>query len=95
MSACKKASPLVLIVIKVFPMSRSKQPYLHDALRPRAEHGGSIRQGRRKLARPVDPKRPLHVVLRSEKAKGDLSLLRGKTLPLFRRYFRGSVGAIA
>ncbi|MDR3607162.1 MAG: transposase [Oligoflexia bacterium] len=41
----------------------------------RTEHGGAIRQGKRKLARPLDPKRPLHLVLRSEKAHGRLSLL--------------------
>ena len=60
-------------------MPQAKQPYLHDTLKPRAEHGGEIRKGRRKLARPVDPKRPLHVVLRSEKAKGEHSLLYGET----------------
>ncbi|MDR3607597.1 MAG: transposase [Oligoflexia bacterium] len=60
----------------------------------RTEHGGSIRQGRRKLARPLDPKRPLHLVLRSEKAQGKLSLLYGQnwrkieylTARLSRRY---------
>lgn len=39
------------------------------------EHGGDIRKGRRKLARPVDPRRPLHVVMRSARARGELSML--------------------
>ncbi|MDR3608694.1 MAG: transposase [Oligoflexia bacterium] len=60
----------------------------------RTEHGGAIRQGKRKLARPLDPKRPLHLVLRSEKARGRLSLLYGQnwraierlTAKLSRRY---------
>lgn len=41
----------------------------------RKEHGGTIALGRRKLARPVDPKRPLHLVLRSSRAKGSWSML--------------------
>ena len=40
----------------------------------RTEHGGDIRLGKRKLARPFDPRRPLHVVLRSERATGEWSL---------------------
>ena len=42
---------------------------------PRLEHGGETRPKRRKLARPIDPKRPLHVVLRSSRARGNWSLL--------------------
>ena len=42
----------------------------------RSEHGGEIASGRRKLARPFDPKRPLHLVLRAERARGQWSLLR-------------------
>ncbi len=41
----------------------------------RLQHGGDIRKGRRKLARPVDTKRPMHLVLRSTRAKGRWSLL--------------------
>lgn len=43
--------------------------------KPTLEHGGSVRAGRRKLARPFDPRRPLHVVLRSSRARGNWSLL--------------------
>lgn len=41
-------------------------------------HGGEHRQGRRKIARPVDPKRLLHLVMRSSKARGQWSMLRPK-----------------
>src|SRR5271170_5170812 len=42
----------------------------------RTEHGGVIRKGRRKLFRPMDPKRPMHLVFRSTRARGEWSLLR-------------------
>ncbi|MCM2323819.1 MAG: transposase, partial [Oligoflexia bacterium] len=35
-------------------------------------------EGRRKTARPMSPRLPLHVILRSERAKGEWSLLRTK-----------------
>lgn len=56
-------------------MPRTKQPYLSKAFKPRLEHGGELRAGKRKLARPIDPKRPMHLVLRSSRARGKLSLL--------------------
>lgn len=40
------------------------------------DHGGDIRQGKRKVQRPFDPKRPLHVVLRASRARGEWSMLR-------------------
>jgi len=39
-------------------------------------HGGDLRKGKRKTARPLDPRRPLHVTLRSSRARGQWSLLR-------------------
>ena len=41
-------------------------------------HGGELTQGKRKAARPIDPKQALHVVLRSSKAHGELSMLHPK-----------------
>ncbi len=38
--------------------------------------GGDIRAGRRKIARPIDPKRPMHIVLRSIRARGAWSMLK-------------------
>jgi REP element-mobilizing transposase RayT len=40
------------------------------------EHGGQLRPGKRKVARPIDPKRPLHLVLRASRARGQWSMLR-------------------
>src|SRR5712675_1570641 len=42
----------------------------------RTEHGGAVRKGRRKLARPVSTRRPMHVVLSSRRALGEWSLRR-------------------
>lgn len=39
------------------------------------EHGGDTRRGKRKLARPIDPKRPIHLTLSAKRARGSLSLL--------------------
>ena len=41
----------------------------------RTEHGGSLYKGQRKEARPLATKRPLHVVVRSSKARGAWSFL--------------------
>ncbi|MCC7442785.1 MAG: transposase [Bdellovibrionales bacterium] len=38
-------------------------------------HGGETSLGRRKTRRPLDPRRPIHVTLRAERARGRLSLL--------------------
>src|SRR5690242_510508 len=44
----------------------------------RTEHGGSLYKGRRKEALPLSTKRPLHVVLRSSRARGAWSLLHAR-----------------
>jgi REP element-mobilizing transposase RayT len=51
---------------------------------PRIEHGGEVRLGRRKLKRPLDVRRPLHVVLRSTRARGAWSLRAGANERLLR-----------
>ncbi|MGZ3696871.1 MAG: transposase [Bdellovibrionota bacterium] len=57
-------------------MSRSPaQPLLGPMFKPRTEHGSDIRKGRRKLERPIDSRRPMHVVFRSRHARGELSFL--------------------
>ncbi|MDZ4662202.1 MAG: transposase [Pseudomonadota bacterium] len=43
--------------------------------KPTLQHGGSLAINRRKVIRPLDTKKPLHIVLKSDKAKGKLSLL--------------------
>lgn len=52
---------------------RAKQPDLFG--RPSLEFGGKPSRGRRKTARPIATKRAMHIVLRSSKARGTLSLL--------------------
>src|SRR6266850_12225 len=42
----------------------------------RTAHGGAVRRGLRKLERPVSTRRPMHVVLSSERARGAWSLRR-------------------
>jgi hypothetical protein len=39
------------------------------------QHGGDCRAGKRKTARPIDPKRPMHVTIRSSRARGAWSML--------------------
>jgi REP element-mobilizing transposase RayT len=43
--------------------------------KPPIDHGGSIRKGKRKIQRPFDPKRPMHLVMRSTRATKDWSFL--------------------
>jgi REP element-mobilizing transposase RayT len=40
----------------------------------RTEHGGVVGRGRRKLERPVSTRRPMHVVLQSDRARGAWSM---------------------
>jgi hypothetical protein len=44
-------------------------------LKASASHGGELSRGKRKTYRPIDPKQALHVVLRSSRARGKLSML--------------------
>jgi hypothetical protein len=50
-------------------------PLVHAEL-TRCQHGGAIRQRRRKLARPVSTRRPMHLTLSSQRARGPWSLRR-------------------
>src|SRR3954469_5728124 len=52
-----------------------KQKQLDFFGKPRREHGGEIRRGKRKLHRPLNTKLPVHIVMRSEIARAKLSLL--------------------
>lgn len=74
----------------------SKQLNLFKSEKVRRLHGGEVGLGKRKLRRPIDTKNPIHIVLRSEKAKGRLSLLNHqafivKCLGEFSRKFRISI----
>lgn len=72
-----KASQLSFLDIK-------KSSKLSDFSR-RSIHGHEIRKGRRKLFRPVDPGKPLHLVFRSERAKGNWSFRRFKHIEHIRK----------
>jgi REP element-mobilizing transposase RayT len=39
-------------------------------------HGGENAKGKRKIRRPLDSKKPLHIVMRATKARGELNLLK-------------------
>jgi hypothetical protein len=51
----------------------------------RTEHGHDVRKGRRKLFRPIDPRKPLHLIFRSERARGPWSLRRFKHVEHIRK----------
>jgi REP element-mobilizing transposase RayT len=61
---------------------RSKQGSFFDKMKfsIRLEHGGEIGKGKRKIRRPFDPKRPLHAVMRSTRARGEWSMLHPKNV---------------
>ena len=44
----------------------------------RTEHGGVVRKGKRKVARPIATRKPMHLVLRSTRATGAWSFHRKK-----------------
>ena len=56
-----------------------RQPSLFPEEKRFTEHGGEIRKGKRKTRRPIATKAPMHLVLKSTRAKGPLSLLQKKT----------------
>jgi REP element-mobilizing transposase RayT len=58
---------------------------------PSLEHGGDVRAGRRRVARPIDTKKPLHVVLRSSRARRAWSMLH----PDFAAPIRRKAGSLA
>lgn len=44
----------------------------------KTEHGGQVREGKRKIARPIVTKKPMHLVLRSTRASGEWGFFRKK-----------------
>lgn len=53
-------------------MKKAKQLQL---FKQELRHGGGLRNGKRKTIRPLDTKRPIHLVMKSERANGKCSLL--------------------
>lgn len=62
----------------------TRQMTLGHAFRKRAEHGGSKGAGKRKTARPITTKRPMHIVMRASKARGPRSMLSPATAKAIR-----------
>ncbi len=52
-----------------------RQLLLDPSLASCYQHGGSLGIGKRKIARPIATRRPMHLVFKAEGAKGKLSLL--------------------
>ena len=67
--------------LKGFLLKRQRQTSFFESKSEhsssRISHGGDQIKGRRKIYRPLNPKKPLHVIFKSSHAKGRLSL-RGK-----------------
>jgi REP element-mobilizing transposase RayT len=55
-------------------MSRARQ--LSFLPKTDLSHGGDTRDGKRKIRRPFDPKRAMHITLRSRRARGEWSMLK-------------------
>src|SRR5215470_9668332 len=70
-------------------MQRSLFPRRIRATLGSYEHGGAVRRGRRKIARPMDTRKAMHVVLTSNRARGAWSLRRHE------RAVRDELGAAA
>lgn len=54
------------------------------------DHGGSLNNGKRKEARPLSTKRPIHAVLRSSRARGHWSFLHTQNRARVERLVRNS-----
>lgn len=60
------------------PVGSQPRGQLQERLHPRTVHGGEAALGRRKTSRPWNPKAPVHLVLKSSRARGAWSLLHRK-----------------
>ena len=61
---------------------KHQQPFLPvlDSYNYRRTHGGSLSRGKRKKRRPVSTKKAMHIVMRAESAKKELSLRHPRNL---------------
>jgi hypothetical protein len=53
-----------------------KQGLLLPEFKISYNHGGALRKGKRKTARPLSSKQPVHFTMKSEHARGSLSFLK-------------------
>ena len=61
---------------------RTKQLHLlpKEIIPTNASFGGSLRRGKRKIARPLSAKNPVHLVIKSSFARGSLSFVNNRKL---------------
>jgi REP element-mobilizing transposase RayT len=59
----------------VLPVGSPERARLKDRLQPRTTHGGDPAKGKRKTERPFATTAPLHLVLKSSRARKDWSML--------------------
>ncbi len=81
-------APYVCMVYVFFMV---KQSHFFQELqlgKKKLTHGGEVSRGKRKTRRPLDTKRPLHLVMRAEKARGQLSLLTAQNKILVEKIIR-------
>ena len=60
------------------PLGSAERAKLNEQLNPRTRHGGEASLHKRKTFRPFTPKAPVHLVLKSKRAKGLWSLAHRK-----------------
>ena len=58
----------------------------------RTQHGGTLNKGHRKLERPLSTKKWIHLVLKSDKAKGKLSFLTATNKILIQKILKEKAG---
>jgi len=56
------------------PIGSKERSQVRARIQPRIAHGGYESRGKRKSSRPFSPKAPMHIVLKSARAKGVWSL---------------------
>jgi hypothetical protein len=61
----------------------------------RTAHGGTLNKGKRKLERPLSTRKSIHLVLKSDKAKGRFSFLNPHNKLLVNRILRENLASSA
>ena len=66
--------PRQLNLADALPLGSKERAHVKARLQPRSVHGGYESRGKRKSSRPFSPKAPMHIVLKSARAKGVWSM---------------------
>jgi REP element-mobilizing transposase RayT len=73
MDSKKPHSSRQLRFSQTLPIGSKERAHLAQSLEPRVSHGGSPSLTKRKTTRPFSPKAPVHLVMRSRRARGNWS----------------------